>query len=306
LRPQYQLFLTVLAARALRRSVQLMLTRQQMFTFSHRPETFQTIGLLSNEDGVLSGLSHHAVAATSTFEDYQENVVAWGEQLYKTPNAKFGYELAKLDIYTPADMRAPGGAIGLFALESAIDELAHATGLDPVELRLKNYSEEDLAAGKPYSTKELKRCFAEGAARFGWERRNPTPRANRNGHELIGMGMASGIWEAMVMPAHAKVALLSDGSVEASSAMVDIGTGTYTIVSQIVGETLDLPLARISVKLGDSRLPKSPVEGGSFGAASVGTAMQNACERLRKELVAIAGRLNDAPLSGASLDEVRF
>ena len=306
LRPQYQLFLAVLAARAMKRSVQLMLSRQQMFTFGHRPETYQTVALAADADGKLASVSHDAVAATSTFEDYQENVVAWAEQLYASDNSSFGYELAKLDIYSPSDMRAPGGALGLFALEFAMDELAHKLGVDPLELRLRNYSHQDQQAGKPYSTKELRECYAQGARRFGWERRPVPPRSTLRDHELVGMGMASGIWEAMITPASAKASLQADGRIEVSSAMADIGTGTYTIVSQIAAETLDIDLARVTVKLGDLRLPQAPVEGGSWGAASVGTAVQMACEKLKKEIAERARTLNDGPLSGARSDDVRF
>ena len=306
LRPQYQLFLAVLAARALRRSVQLMLTRQQMFTFGHRPETIQTISLASDRDSKLVALQHEAVAATSTFEDYQENVVGWGEQLYETPNAKFGYELTKLDIYSPADMRAPGGALGLFALESAMDELGHKLSVDPIEFRLKNYSDRDQQAGKPFSTKALRDCYREGADRFDWSRRNPIPGSVRKGHELIGMGMASGIWEAYIVPTKAKACLLADGRIEVSSAMADIGTGTYTILSQIAAQTLDVGIDTVTVKLGDSRLPKAPIEGGSWGAASAGTAVQFACEALKKEIIKTAVAVNDSPLIGANANDLRL
>ena len=306
LRPQYQLFLAVLAARSMKRSVQLVLTRQQMFTFGHRPETFQTVALAADRDGKLAAVSHEAVAATSTFEDYQENVVAWAEQLYATDNSRFGYELAKLDIYSPSDMRAPGGALGLFALESAMDELAHEIGVDPLELRLRNHSDRDQQAGKSYSTKELRKCYAQGAERFGWDKRSAAPRSVVRGRELVGMGMASGIWEAMIMPTAAKVSLRKDGSIEVSSAMADIGTGTYTIASQVAAETLAIDLDLVTVKLGNSRLPKSPVEGGSWGAASVATAVQAACEKLKKQIVERARALNDGPLSGARSEDVRL
>ena len=306
LRPQYQLFLAVLAARALKRSVQVVLTRQQMFTFGHRPETIQTVGLASDLNGKLTGIRHSAIAATSSFEDYQENVVGWGEQLYETPNAMFGYKLVKLDIYSPADMRAPGGALGMFALECAMDELAYEVGVDPLELRLKNYSETDQQAGKPFSTKELRACYEKGADRFGWSRRTVLPRSVRKGHELQGMGMASGIWEAYIVPTKAKACLLPDGRIEVSSAMADIGTGTYTILSQIAATTLHVGLDAVTVKLGDSRLPKAPIEGGSWGAASAGTAVQAACNALKTLIAKAAVSATASPLTGTRASNVRF
>ena len=303
LRPQYQLFLAVLAARAMKRSVQLMLTRQQMFTFGHRPETIQDVALAATEGG-LTAVSHAAFAATSTFEDFEEHVTAWSEQLYGAANAHFEHRLAKLDLYTPCDMRAPGGSLGLFALESAMDELAHATGIDPVELRLKNYSDLDHEDDRPYAVKELRQCIEQGAARFDWARRKPTPRSTQSGTELLGHGMATGIWGAKVLPTQARAALRPDGKIEIASAMADIGTGTHTIVSQIAAETLDVPLQDVVVKLGDSRLPNAPVEGGSFGAASVGTAVQAACLSLRPMILRHAARLNDAPTAGVAADEL--
>jgi xanthine dehydrogenase YagR molybdenum-binding subunit len=284
LRPQYQLFLAVLAARALQRSVQLMLTRQQMFSFSHRPETMQEVALAADADGALQAVSHEATGATSTFEDYQEDVVYWAELLYRTQNATYGYELAKLDISTPSDMRAPGGGLGMFALESAVDELAASLRCDPLELRLRNYAEKDQFEDRPFSTKELRACFAQGAERFGWSRRRDEPRMTRESRQLIGLGMAAGIWEANVMPTKARARLMDDGRYEIATAMADIGTGTYTIVRQVAAEILAAPIEQVTVRLGDSRLPTAPVEGGSFGAASATSAVQAACLALREAM----------------------
>ena len=196
LRPQYQLFLAVMAAMELKRSVRVVLTRDQMFTFTHRPDTIQTLGIGADKDGKLQAIRHDAVAETSTFEDYQEVVVNWSGLLYDCDNTKLTYELAKLNAYTPGDMRAPGATLGVYALEAAMDELAYATGVDPIELRLKNYAEKDRNEDKPFSSKELRACYRQGAERFGWSKRTREPRSMREGRELIGWGMATGVWEA--------------------------------------------------------------------------------------------------------------
>ena len=172
LRPQYQLFLAVMAAMELKRSVRVVLTRDQMFTFVHRPDTIQTLGIAADKDGKLQAIKHDAVAETSTFEDYQEVVVNWSGLLYDCDNTKLTYELARMNTYTPGDMRAPGATLGVYALESAMDELAYATGVDPIELRLKNYAEKDRNEDKPFSSKELRACYSQGAERFGWSKRS--------------------------------------------------------------------------------------------------------------------------------------
>jgi xanthine dehydrogenase YagR molybdenum-binding subunit len=196
LRPQYQLYLAVLAARELKRSVRVVLTRQQMFSFGHRPGTLQTVALGADTDGTLQAICHEALGETSTFENYTENVVNWSGMLYQCDNVDLGYYLAKLDVFTPMDMRAPGAATGVIALEIALDELSYKLGIDPLALRLKNYAEENQLEGKPFTSKALREAYAQGAERFGWARRNPQPRATREGTKLIGWGMASGMWEA--------------------------------------------------------------------------------------------------------------
>ena len=238
LRPQYQLTLAVMAARALERSIRVILTRQQMFTFGHRPGTIQRVALGANRKGSLVAITHDAVAMTSQFEDQQEHVVEWSGLLYKCANTTFTHKLAKLDLYTPLDMRAPGGALGLYAIESAMDELSYELGMDPLELRLKNYSDKDQNEGKRYSSKELRECYRQGAEKFGWADRKSEPGSMRAGNELIGWGMATGIWEAMQEKASAKALLTEDCKLEISSGTSDIGTGTYTMMTQIAAETL--------------------------------------------------------------------
>ncbi len=306
LRPQHQLFLAVMASLALERSVRLEMTRQQMFSHVHRPETINTLSLGAGEDGRLNSIQHHAVAATSQFEDHQEVVVNWSGLLYPAENVDLRYELAKLDTYSPGDMRAPGAPLGLFALESAMDELAVATGIDPVELRLRNYAERDENDDVPFSSKELRACYREGAAHFGWSKRSARPGSMREGRELIGWGMASGVWEANMMKTSVRAVFGADGRLAISCATSDIGTGTYTILTQIAADALGLSMDQVSVALGDSSLPASPVQGGSWTAASAGSAVMAACQSLREKLVKQAGKIEGSPLADATIDDVAF
>lgn len=306
LRPQYQVFLAVLAARQLKRSVRVVLTRQQMFTFGHRPTTIQRVALGARRDGTLEAVIHEAVAETSRFEDYSENVVDWSGLLYRCDNVRLVHEVAQLDLCTPIDMRAPGATWGVYALECAMDELAVELGIDPVELRLRSYAERDQNEDKPFSSKELRACYRVGAEKFGWARRRPEPRSMREGDTLVGWGMAGGVWDATQRPASAKALLTADGRLTVSSATADIGTGTYTIMTQIAAELLGLPIESVTFKLGDSSLPKAPVEGGSFTASSVGSAAFAVCQKLRERLLKLARRIAGSPLAGATLADVTF
>lgn len=306
LRPQYNLVLAVMASLHLQRSVRVVLTRQQMFTFGHRPETWQRVQLGAAADGTLQAVVHEAIAETSRKEDYCEVVVNWSGQLYRCPSVRLGYQLVDLDQYTPIDMRAPGAAHGVHALEVAMDELACALQMDPLALRLKNYAERDQAKDLPYSTKELRACYAQAAERFGWARRDPEPRSMREGHELIGWGMATGQWDAMQMFARAHAVFHADGRLEVSSAASDIGTGTYTVMAMIAAAALGLPLESVTFRLGDSRLPVAPVEGGSSHVATVGSAVEGVCEKLQKRLWGLARRVPESPLVHSRFAQVEF
>jgi xanthine dehydrogenase YagR molybdenum-binding subunit len=306
LRPQYQLPLAAMAARMLRRPVRVALTRQQMFTLGFRPASVQRLALGTGHDGRLVSFRHEAIGMTSRFEDFQRNLVDWSNQLYACADSEVAQRLVALDLNTPCDMRAPGGVEGMFAIESAMDELAHALGMDPLDLRLTNYSDVDQSTGKPYSSKELRECYRQGAERFGWSRRDPVPRAMREGRELVGLGMATGIWEAMRMPASARVALGRNGDVEVASAFSDIGPGTYTMMSQVAAEMLGVPIYNVVAKLGDSSLPPAPVEGGSWTTASLGCAIRAACLDLQRELLRLARRIDGSPLADLDLADVTF
>jgi len=306
LRPQYQLYLAVMASLALERSVRVVLTRDQMFTFGYRPGTINTLSLGADAQGALQSITHEAVAGTSHFEDYQEVVVNWSGGTYHCDNVSFDYKLAKLDTYTPADMRAPGAPLGMFALESAMDEMAEALHLDPLEFRLRNYAETDENTGNPFTSKALREAYRQGAEQFGWSRRNHTPRSMKEGHELVGWGMATGMWEAQMQQTSARATLWPDGRLEVACATADIGTGTYTILTQIAADSLGVGMDQVSVKIGDSSLPTSPVQGGSWTAASAGAAVQAACFKARESLLDAAQKMDGSPLADATADQVVF
>ncbi|HEV7881866.1 xanthine dehydrogenase family protein molybdopterin-binding subunit [Bradyrhizobium sp.] len=304
LRPQHQVALAVLAARALQRSVRLVLTRQQMYTLGYRPGTTQRVALGASADGVLDAIEHDVIAMTSQYEDFARNDTGWSGALYKCANTKYSHELAKLDVPTPCDMRAPGAATGMYALECAMDELAVALKMDPLQLRLRNYSDLQQDEGLPYTSKELRECYRQAAEAFGWSKRSAEPRSMRDGSELVGWGMATGVWEALQEKTSARIVLTANGHAEVSCATADIGTGTYTIMAQVAADMLGLPIDNVSIKLGDSSLPASPVEGGSWMAASVSHAIKNAADAVRKDLLALAKKIPDSPLKSVKPDDV--
>jgi xanthine dehydrogenase YagR molybdenum-binding subunit len=214
------------------------------------------------------------------------------------------HRLARLDLPTPSDMRAPGATTGVYALECAMDELAIALKLDPLELRLRCYSDRNQDEDVPYTSKALRECYRRGAEAFGWHKRNPEPRSMRDGSELVGWGMATGIWEALQMEAAVRIVLTANGHAEVACAFSDIGTGTYTIMAQVAADLLGLPLEAVSVRLGDSTLPHAPVEGGSWTAASVSHAIAKTSAEVRKELLRLAKTMPHSPLAAAKPDDV--
>lgn len=306
LRPQYQLFLSVMAALALKRSVRVTLDRQQMFTFGHRPATVQKTRFGADAQGKVTALNHEAVAETSRHEDYTEVVVNWSNMLYPAAHTSFHYKLVPLDIVSPLDMRAPGGSTGIHAIESTMDELAYELKMDPLALRLINYTDMDVTANRPYSSKELRQCYVQGAEKFGWTKRNPEPRSMRRGHKLVGYGMATGIWEAMQVLARVEAVLNAEGKLQVSSAVTDIGTGTLTVMTQIAADELGLALEDVTFCYGESQMPFAPIQGGSFTVATVGSAVKAAGKALRKKLLKKAGKLPDSPLKGKTEKEVVF
>lgn len=290
LRPSHTVFLATIAARHLKRSVRVMSTRAQAFATTYRPHAIQSLALACDAQGRLQAVRHHAVAATSTYEDQQEVVVNWSGLAYACSNVDFSYQLAKLATPTPGDMRAPGAATGVFALECAMDELAAKAHIDPVQLRLANWTDRDQNDDLPFTSKALRECYEQGAARFGWNQRTAQPRSMRDGAELIGFGMAAGAWDAGLapFPTRARVTWHVDGRLEVAAGASDIGTGTYTILAQIAAEAFGIEPGEVDVRLGDSRLPLNPVEGGSWMAASTGAAVAEACVKLKTTLQRMA------------------
>lgn len=305
LRPQYNLILAVMGSLHLKRSIRVVLTRQQMFTFGHRPETWQRVQLAADSDGTLKAIMHEAIAETSRLEDYVEVVVNWSSQLYKCDNIKLDYKLVDLDQYSPIDMRAPGAAHGMHALEVAMDELSYELNMCPLALRLKNYTIAD-NEGTPFSTKELRACYEQGAQRFGWDQRTLAPRSRKEGTEYVGWGMATGTWDALQMFARARAVLHADGRLVVSSAATDIGTGTYTVMTMIAAAAMGLPMEDVTFQLGDSTLPVAPIEGGSAMVATVGSAIEGVCEKLQKNLLKLAKKQPDSPFAGASFEQLEF
>jgi xanthine dehydrogenase YagR molybdenum-binding subunit len=304
LRPQYQVVLAVLGARALKRSVRLMLTRQQMYTVGYRPAMIQHIQLGARRDGALNAIAHDAVTITSQYENFHRHETTWSGLLYKSETASYAHRLAHLDLPTACDMRAPGAATGVYAIEAAMDELAVALKMDPLELRLKCYSDTDQITGLPYSSKNLRQCYLQAADTFGWSKRSSVPRSMREGNQMIGWGMATGVWEALQMPITVRITLTANGHAEVACATSDIGTGTYTIMAQVAADMLGVPIENVTVKLGDSTLPQSPVEGGSWIAASVSNGIVTTSNAIRAELLRMAQAMPNSPLKYARADDV--
>ncbi|MBU2136305.1 MAG: xanthine dehydrogenase family protein molybdopterin-binding subunit, partial [Alphaproteobacteria bacterium] len=301
------LTLAALAARELGQPVKVAYTRQQMFQATiHRPAVHMRVRLGAQADGRLDAFALEAVTHCRRETPFTEHAANFARSLYAAPNRLTGHRLVKLDIPAAGPMRAPGEASGMLSLECAMDELAEQLGLDPIELRLRNEPETDPETGKPFSTRQLVRCMAEGAQRFGWDRRNPKPGQVRDGRWLVGLGMAAAIRGNFLLPAKAGVRIDADGTITLRQGMTDIGTGTYTILAQITAETLGVPLAQVKVELGDSDFPPAPGSGGQFGAATAGSAAFAAGMNLRKALAELAIGDPNSPLYGDDPELVTF
>ena len=258
-----------------------------MYVLGYRPAMIQQIELGASAGGTLEAVTPEAITVTSQYEDYYRQETGWSGLLYKSAHAKYAHKLARLDLATPCDMRAPSAPTSFFALECAMDELAVALKLDPLELRLRCYSDRDQHNDRPYSSKNLRECYHQGAEAFGWNKRIPEPRSMRDGTELVGLGMATGVWEALQVPITVRIVLTANGDAEVSCATSDIGTGTYTIMTQVAADMLGLPLDNATIKLGDSTLPQSPVEGGSWIAASASNGIATTSDAVRGELLRV-------------------
>ena len=285
--------LAALGARVARRPVKIVLTRREMFYgVGYRPHTVQHVALGASRDGRLTALVHDGYQETSTYEEYSEALINASRLLHSCSNVRTRQRIAPMNVNTPTYMRAPGEASGVFALESAMDELAVALGVDPVELRLRNEPAMDEFKKLPFSSRSTRECYRLAAERFGWSRRNPKPGSMRDGRWLIGWGMATATYPMNYAPASARARLLPDGTAEVSSAASDMGPGTWTSMTQVAADALGLPIERVRFTLGDTRLPKAPVHGGSLTMASVGSAVQAACRKAREDALARTGADN--------------
>lgn len=278
-----------LAARELQRPVCVVMPRQQVFESTmRRSETRQRVRLAADNEGRLSGIGHEVRVSNLPDEDFAEPATQATPFMYRGENRVIGQEIVRLNRTCAGSVRAPGEAVGVTVFENAMDELAEATGIDPVELRVRNIPDEDPTRRVPFSSHRLEEALRQGAQAFGWEKRQPKPRARREGEWLIGLGMASAIRVNRITEAKARVMLNPDGRALVETDMTDIGTGTYAILAQIAAEMLGLPLERVDVQLGDTNFPSGSGSGGSFGASSTGSAVFLACESIRQQ---IAGRL---------------
>ncbi|HKN92984.1 MAG TPA: xanthine dehydrogenase family protein molybdopterin-binding subunit [Thermoleophilaceae bacterium] len=289
--PRPQAVIAAMAAQMVGRPVKVAVTRQQMFAVTgYRTPTIQRIRLGADADGRLTAISHEVVEQTSTLKEFAEQTAVVTRVMYAAPNRRTTHKLARLDVPTPSWMRAPGECPGMFALESAMDELAIACGMDPIELRALNDTQADPEDGEtPFSSRNLVGCLREGAERFGWADRDPTPGVRREGRWLVGTGVASSTYPAYRRAAQASARAEADGSFVVKVGAADIGTGARTALTQIAADALSTSVDRVRVEIGDSALPKAGVAGGSMGTASWGTAVVRACEALRAKLDDDAG-----------------
>jgi xanthine dehydrogenase YagR molybdenum-binding subunit len=286
--------IAALAARHVRRPVSLELSRRELYvSVGYRPRTEQQMKLGATRDGRLTAIIQDAVAPTSMYEEYAEQTTNAARQTYSCPNVLTRYRLVKVNANTPCAMRAPGLVTGVMSLEMALDELAEALSIDPIELRLRNYAEQDEDKGLPWSSKELRACYHTAAERFGWDRRSPQPRSMRAGRDLIGYGMATAIYPAEQSSASVQAILYANDTAVVRTASSDMGPGTYTAMTQLAAETLGLPVERVHFELGDTDMPKAPVHGGSMTLVSVGNAVVAACDKLKQKVQALGGEMSE-------------
>jgi xanthine dehydrogenase YagR molybdenum-binding subunit len=303
--------LCAVAARETGLPVKLVLTRDQMFSSTgHRPRTEQSLALLADDDGRILSTEHHTLTETSTVAHFCEPTGLSTRFLYTSPHLEVSHRTARLNAPTPCFMRGPGEAPGLFALEMAIDELAYQTGVDPLELRIRNHADTDQASGKAWSGKHLLECYRTGAQRFGWADAARTPRALRRNDVQVGWGMATATYPGRRMPAGCRVVTGADGAVRFASATHEIGTGVRTVMTQIAADVTGLPLSRITFESGDSDFPAAPYSGASQTTATVGSAVHAAAAEWKRRLVSLAGdharRIDLAEFAGAQHEQLSF
>ena len=293
-------------ARALKRPVKFVMERENMFTsVGYRPMTTQQLMLGADEKGHLQAIRHLSQTSQSVVGPFVEGSGhAASTTMYASPNIEIDHKVYQLNASAPTFMRAPGESPGMLALESAMDELAVALKMDPVELRMANMTQDHPMSGLPFSSRHLEECFKVAGDSFGWTKRPAATRATEDGDWLVGWGTASASYPAQRSPAQARVRIMSDGTAEVDCASQDIGTGTYTIMTQTAADSLGLPMEKVTAKLGDSTQPEAPVSGGSQSAASILPAIQLACENAIKELAGLAVADTASPLHGAKVEDI--
>ncbi len=299
--------LAILAAKAVRRPVRLQLTRAQMYSMvGHQAATIQTIALGADNGGKLTGIRHESISPAPVFDNYIEYAALSSRSLWAASGGiATNHKIVHVNRNTPTAMRSPHEALGHFALESAMDELAYATGIDPIELRLVNDTATDPHSGRPFSTRAMRKCLIEGAARFGWESRSPTPRSMRDGRHLIGQGTAAAIYTHWRWPAKARVTINGDGSALVETGSHDLGTGTYTVMRQVAADTLGVAPEKVTVRLGDTRLPPSHASIGSATMANAGASVLLAAESARDKAIRLALTGRDAPFTRGQGADIR-
>lgn len=297
--------LAAVAAKVVNRPVKMALTRQQMVnSVGLRQRNYQKVSLGATKDGKLTALAHEITTHSAIHNEFIEPCGDCSKIMYEVPNSLISYRVVPMNLILPTYTRGPGKSTGSFALESAMDELAYKLGMDPIELRLKNEPERDPSNGKPWSSRTTVQCLQAGAKAFGWEKRRAEPRQNQQGNYLIGYGVACGTYPAHQRPTSAIVKLKREGSDVTATielAAADMGTGTYTILAQTAADVLDLPIQKITVKLGDSTLPPAAGAVGSVGAASYANAVHEACVKITDELIARSGKQYFARPTAAQL-----
>ena len=297
--------LAALAARVTKRPVKLVLTRAQMFTsVGHRPNTIQQLSIGASRDGQLAAIEHVSRSSIS-MEGELINLITYGTPTaYACPNVSTRATQIRQSIPIPGWMRAPGEAEGSFALESAMDELAYAVGIDPIELRLKNHAHAHPGTGLPWSSNALLECYRQGAECFGWAARSPEPRSMRNGRRLVGYGMARGALGAYQPPCKAVASIRRDGTAFVRSGATDIGCGPYTVMTMLAADCLGVPIERVRFGLGDSAMPRAPQEGGSGLTGALGNAVHTTCVSLVRAIVNLVSDDERSPLKGCRLEGI--
>jgi xanthine dehydrogenase YagR molybdenum-binding subunit len=299
--PRAQVVLAAMGALHTGRPVKLALPRRHLPAVTgHRAPTIQRVRFGAGPDGRICGLSHEVVTQTSTVREFVEQAAVPSRVMYTSPHSSTVHRVAALDVPTPSWMRAPGETPGMYALESAMDELAYAAGIDPVELRLRNEPDREPDSGRPFSSRHLAGCLREGARRFGWQPRDPRPRTRREGDLLIGTGVAAATSPVLLSPSHATASAAPDGTYHVRVNATDIGTGARTVLAQIAASALRVPLEAVRLGLGDSRLPAGSVAGGSSGTASWGSAVHKACAALSERLAEHGGEVPPGGLSASA------